>query len=448
VAETVTTGLCRISVRGPDKLVTLAVPTDVPWAELLPTILRYAGERLVEDGVEHGGWVLQRLGEDPFDDESTVGRSDVHDGDTLYLRPLHDTLPPVHFDDLADAVAGTVRGRGDSWQPARSRQALLGFAAVGLAVAAVLLARLGYAPAAGAGLLVLVGAGLASRAVGDRGAGMLLGLGAAALCAVAGYRAIDAETGPRLLVASTAIATSAAIALVATGAPLFLGMIVAGLLAALGSAATAYGLPLAHAAALVEVGALLAAAAVPSLAFRLSGLRLPPLPTDADELQEGIDPLPGAPVVHRAGVADGYMTALYTALGLLHAGCLGVLTLAGGRTDLVLAGVLGLLLVVHARAVGGAWHRLGWLVPGAVGLALAAVRAGAQVTGAGRLLVASGVLVVAGACVIAALTAPGRRMAPYWGRAGEILHTLLSVAVLPLLAYDLGLFALLRGIAG
>jgi type VII secretion integral membrane protein EccD len=449
VPETVATGLCRITVRAPDKLVTLAVPSDVPWAELLPTILRYAGETVAEDGVEHGGWVLQRLGEEPFDEESTVSRSDVHDGETLHLRPLHDTLPPVHFDDLVDAVAGTVRERGDSWRPALSRQALLGFAALGLLVALVLLARQGvYPPAVGAGLLVLVGAGIASRAGGDLGAGVVLGLGAVALCGVAGYQVVDGELGPRLLIASTAVATSSALTLAAVGAPVFLGLTFAGVLAALGSAAAAYGLPLAHAAGLVDVVALLTAAAVPGLAFRLSGLRLPPLPANADELQEGIEPFPGAPVVQRSGVADGYMTALYAALGLLHTACLSVLALAGGWQNLALAGVLGLLIVVHARGVGGGWHRLAWLVPGAAALALVAYRIGAGLTGTGGLLVVGVVLVLTGVCVITALTVPGRRMLPHWGRAGDVLHTVLAVAVIPLLALDLGLFALLRGIAG
>lgn len=56
-------GLCRLTVRAPDKTLDLAVPADVPIADLLPVIAGHAGEDLSEHGLEHGGWVLQRLGE-------------------------------------------------------------------------------------------------------------------------------------------------------------------------------------------------------------------------------------------------------------------------------------------------------------------------------------------------------------------------------------------------
>ncbi|MEV0478800.1 type VII secretion integral membrane protein EccD, partial [Streptomyces prunicolor] len=49
---------------------------------------------------------------------------------------------------------------------------------------------------------------------------------------------------------------------------------------------------------------------------------------------------------------------------------------------------------------------------------------------------------------VAVWTVPGRRMVPYWGRAAEILHSLLAIALLPLTLWLLGVFGTLRGIFG
>ncbi|MGW4544010.1 EsaB/YukD family protein, partial [Streptomyces chartreusis] len=42
--------LCRLTVRAPSVSVDLAVPADVPVADLLPTLLRYVGEEAEEAG--------------------------------------------------------------------------------------------------------------------------------------------------------------------------------------------------------------------------------------------------------------------------------------------------------------------------------------------------------------------------------------------------------------
>jgi type VII secretion integral membrane protein EccD len=457
VAETVGANQCRITVRAPTKLVTLAVPTDVPWAEMLPSILRHAGQDLAESSVEHGGWVLQRLGEEPFDEEATATRSAVHDGETLYLRPLHDTLPPVHFDDLVDAVGSSMHERSGAWRPTHSRQVMLACAAAAAVVAAVLLG-LGGPPAprilaaAGSGLLSLVGAGLASRAGGDLSAGTVLGLCGVGHLALAGFLLIDGgqgqeRLGARLLVACTAAVAASIVALAAVGAPAFLGLTLVGLAAMAGAVASAYGLALPRAAGVVAVLTVLLSSLVPALAFRLSGLRLPPLPANADELQEGIEPFPAGPVIASSAIADRYMTALYTSIGLLYALCLTALAAADSWSDRLLGAALSLLLLVHARGVGATWHRLASLVPGAYGFALLTVTVGAGLSD-GRLVIVGAALAVTAALVVAALTVPGRRMLPYWGRAAEILHTTLAVAVVPLLLLDLGLFSFLRGMAG
>ncbi|MGH3374441.1 MAG: EsaB/YukD family protein, partial [Actinoallomurus sp.] len=110
-------GLCRLRFRAPEKMFELAVPADVPLADLLPAIIGHAGSDLEEKGLDHGGWVLQGLGADPLDEERTAESLGLHDGDELYFRPRREAMPPVHFDDLVDGVATGMRSRGDSWRP-------------------------------------------------------------------------------------------------------------------------------------------------------------------------------------------------------------------------------------------------------------------------------------------------------------------------------------------
>ncbi|MYS20668.1 WXG100 protein secretion system (Wss), protein YukD, partial [Streptomyces sp. DvalAA-14] len=105
-------GLCRLTVRAPDTSLDLAVPSDIPLADLLPVIVGHAGDDLAEAGLEHGGWALQRIGGAPLDPEGTPQSLELRDGEVLLLRPLAETLPPVRFDNLVDGVSSTMRGLG------------------------------------------------------------------------------------------------------------------------------------------------------------------------------------------------------------------------------------------------------------------------------------------------------------------------------------------------
>lgn len=41
---------------------------------------------------------------------------------------------------------------------------------------------------------------------------------------------------------------------------------------------------------------------------------------------------------------------------------------------------------------------------------------------------------------------PGRRLVPYWGRAGELLHSAAAVSLLPLALWVLGVYGMLRSL--
>src|SRR5689334_12048064 len=100
-----TTDTCRITVVAPAGWIELAVPTDIPIADLLPALVQEAGEHAAEEGLEHSGWILQRLGQEPLDEDLTPAGLDLLDGDTLYLRPRDRALPVLEFDDIVDGVS-------------------------------------------------------------------------------------------------------------------------------------------------------------------------------------------------------------------------------------------------------------------------------------------------------------------------------------------------------
>ncbi|MGW2250923.1 type VII secretion integral membrane protein EccD [Kitasatospora sp. NPDC001660] len=453
-------GLCRLRFHAPEAVFELAVPADVPLADLLPAIIGHAGPGLAETGLEHGGWVLQRLGEEPLDEEQSVEALKLHDGDALYLRARHEALPPVHFDDLVDGVATGMRERGDTWRPALTRRLALALALAALAAGWIVLALPGpaaprEAAAAGVAVLLLLGAASASRAMADAGAGTALGaaavpyLGLAALLLPAGPGGDDL-LGARVLAASSAAAGAAVLSLAAVGAaaPLFIGLVLVAALGVLAGALLLFGLAADQLVALVSVFAVLVGSFVPSVAFRLSGLRLPMLPRNAEELQENIDPVPATAVLPRALVADDYLMALYTAIGTVCAACLTVLPFTGGWAGPAEAGALALLLVLHARAIGSIRQRLVLLLPGVYGAAVLLTRFTTDASPSEHLALLGALVALTAALLVAAWTVPGRRLLPYWGRIADLLHTLTALALLPLALQACGLYHSLRALGG
>ena len=102
------------------------MPVHVPLIDLLPALLGHLGENLADTGLEHDGWVLQRLGDPPLREELSVAALGLRDGDVVHLRPRADQLPPLDFDDLIDGVAIGISGRSDRWRPEMSRRLLAG----------------------------------------------------------------------------------------------------------------------------------------------------------------------------------------------------------------------------------------------------------------------------------------------------------------------------------
>ncbi|MPY57833.1 type VII secretion integral membrane protein EccD [Streptomyces spongiae] len=457
--------LCRVTVRAPARTVDLAVPSDVPVADLLPTVISYGGEDLEESGLEHGGWVLQRLGGPPLDPESTLDSLGLRDGEALHLRPRTEALPEVHLDDLVDGISTTMQQRPFGWSPEAGRRLLHALAVATLTLGIVFLALPGSPGwlralvASAAGLLLLAGAGSAARAVGDSGAGSVLGLMATPYFALAGWllpggelsgAGGDAVLGARLLAASAAAGGAAVLALAAVGMypALFLGTASVAVAGALGAALIILELTPEQAAGAVVVVVVLFGGFVPSLSFRLSGMRMPPLPTNVQQLQQGIDPYSASDVEVRATMADGWMTAFYTAIGLVCLPCLAMLVADPNLARVLTVVALSLLLLLHSRGLGNVLQRLVLTTAGAWGTVLLLFAAARALDPEGRLTLTAGLLVLTAALTIASWTVPGRRLVPYWGRAAELLHSLAAISMLPLTLWSMGVYGMLRGING
>lgn len=450
--------LCRLTVMTPDRTVELAVPSDIVLADLLPTIVDHGGADLYERGASAGGWVLQRLGQEPLDEERTLGDLGLRDGETVHLRLRGDVLPEIHYDDLVDGLSSRLRERADSWRPVWSHHLMTGLALGSLATGLLLLLQPGPAGlravcAAVTAMLLLAGAAAASRAVGDVGAGASLGAAAVPYLALAGSlvpqgASSDAELGARLLAGCSAAAGAAVLAVAAVGAcaPLFLATALAAALGATGGAVMLFGVPATGTAAPLILAIVLLGNFLPSLAFRLSGLKVPLLPTNTGQLQEGIDPTPDEVIAARGAVADQYLTGLYGATGLVAASCLTVLAFQTSWAPLTLAAVLCALMFTHARAIGGAWQRLAVVLPAAYGSVLLTVRWVLETDAGSRPLLLAGLLAAAAVLAITGWTLPGRRLVPYWGRAVDLLHLLFAITLVPLALLVTGLYGYLRGL--
>ncbi|MGW0812784.1 type VII secretion integral membrane protein EccD [Streptomyces viridiviolaceus] len=466
MSDTSVASLCRLTVRAPSRTIDLAVPVDVPVADLLPTLLRYCVEGMEEEGLDHGGWVLQRLGGPALDDEATLEAAELHDGEVLHLRPRAEAMPEVRLDDLVEGIADVTRERLHAWTADRSRQLLRAFLACVLLIALGVLAWPGgpVAPRAAtagvAGLLMLAGAATAARAVGDGATGAVLGIMAVPALALAGGLLPEGEIagpyayhvlGARLLAAGAAGAGAAVLALaaVAVCAPLLLSAAVVCVAAAVsGALMSVFDLPVDKAACVVAAALVVVGGFVPAIAFKLAGLRMPPLPTDPGQLQEGIDPYDGPEVATRTELAGGWMISLYGAIGIVCAGCLLPLVRRPDLPEALIAVVLSLLLLLHGRGMVNVWQRLVLVVPGAMGAALGLVAAGAHLAPGDRPGYVAGLLGLAAVLAVVTWTVPGRRMLPYWGRAAELLQSTLAISLLPLTLWAVGVFGELRAISG
>ena len=456
--------LCRVTVVAPRTRMDLALPTDTPLADLLPTLLRYAGENPEDPAFLRGGWVLQRIGETAFDPSLRLSGLGIRDGDVLHLRHREMAIPEFAFDDVADAIGVATRERRAAWQPADARTTAL-VAAGSFFALGTLVALLSGPPWALQTVVMLVaaigliGGGTAmSRAYGQARIGALLGAAGVTYAAVGGLLALGGQAqlgslgAAQVLMASglaLLAATLAAVAIVAAWDGFF-GAATVALVGVVASTAVLLSDADAGAAAGVAVTVALGAVPfLPTLCARMAQLPIPQIPTSSEDLRRQTDVLPGPTVLQQAITADKLVAALVAASTAV---CVigGVyLSRQDGWFGPALTGVLALAMCLRSRHFRGRTHRR-WLVSGAVlSLALVAYRLAAGDMGLVVLLaVGLPCLLLAAGLAVWAVSMPGRRLSPYWGRAADLLEVFVLLAVVPLAFGAIGVYTAILDLFG
>lgn len=135
-------GHCRVTVVAPTRRVDVALPEDVPLAELLPELLRLVGDPLTAPGAfapALTGYVLTGPDGEPLDTGASLMEQGVLHGGVLRLRSAADLPEAAVHDDIADVVAEAVVAAGPQWTAAALRATALAVVAIASALGAVVL---------------------------------------------------------------------------------------------------------------------------------------------------------------------------------------------------------------------------------------------------------------------------------------------------------------------
>jgi type VII secretion integral membrane protein EccD len=195
-------GFCRVTIVAPDSRIDVALPDDVPVADLYPEVLRLSQQSPAE-GAPVGYHLVRRDGT-VLDGSRSFAAQRILDGELLTLRPFAESLPPAVLDDVSEAVAAAVTRDRTLWNGELTR-------AAGLVAGGVLPALLAFVAwssqirhdmhslqgvvAAVTGVLLVTIACVRARVYDDRGSAIALGLGALPNVAVAGSGLLPLSQG-------------------------------------------------------------------------------------------------------------------------------------------------------------------------------------------------------------------------------------------------------------
>jgi type VII secretion integral membrane protein EccD len=439
------TGLVRVTVLAPHRRLDVALPAGVAVAELLPELVRRAGE---EPGRAPAGWSLRRAGGSTLLPARPLADHGIRDGEVVHLVPSGSDWPAPVYDDPVEAIAAAGRQRAQ-WSPTATAQVATWTAALVLAGGLVVTVTGGRAsgplPAAAvAG--VLLAAPLAARRFGPRRAGTVLAgtvlAGAAVLyAAVAGARWAPWDLpllgGAMGLLAGSLLAAALWSGLrpdaagegraAGTGGPLLTAGMVVGVLG-IPAALIEARWGAAAAAAVVACVVVCGPAGLPLLALRLAGLPPPPVRGPASE-----------EVFVAVTRADDLLAGMLAGWALLAVASSVVLLHSGGTAGMVLAAMVGGALALRARHWRGLGYRLVLLAGGLAGLCGVAVVALFGAPPRVAPLFAAGTVVVA-LLLLAVAARPDRVESPGLARAAAVADTLCVVSVVPAAAAVLDLY--------
>jgi type VII secretion integral membrane protein EccD len=456
--------LCRLTVVAPRTRMDLALPVDATLADVLPTLLRHAGEDPNDPAFLRGGWSLQRIGEPPLDTARRLSAAGVRDGDILYLRHRDSAIPELAFDDVADAMTAATRRDGHrAWTVSTTRVASVLLGAVFAAGAAAALVSTGPSwvlPSAVLLTAAVLGVGLAAacaRSFGSPEAGMVVA-GVAVAFGFVGGVVLTAGAGSWRSGGASALLVGSAIALVLAGLAVlavgkgqdgFVGVVAAATVGVVAGGVRTLGVgDTAGVAAITAVVLLAGTPLLPALAARIARLPMPVLPLSADDIRHATDVMPGRDVLDRARAADRVFTSLTAAGSVALALCAGWIIPDHSRYAMTLAAVIGAALWLRARHFTARAQR-GWLLcAGAISLGLATYALGASGSTSARVLIPVVLLLGAVIALVWGVRMAGRRLTPYWGRLGDVLEVVVLLSVVPLALGVAGAYTAMQNLFG
>lgn len=445
---------CRLTVLAPRARVDVALPSDVPVAELVPMVLELVGEPLPGRAAPPGRplpWRLSGAAGGPLHAGATLDELGVLDGELLRIAPAGAGPPAPVFDDPVDALAASA-GAGSAGDHRFSAAVVLVLATAAAGVLTTVAPGPVGATVAAAGAL---GAIIRSAALVRRGASgpepsraparelaRSCAYAAVPLAAAAGW----AAGGLLATVVAAGVAAAVAQVVLRVVAPVLVGAVVAAVPAAGAAVALRFGITPMVAAAVATAAAIAVVPALPRTALRLAGLPRPVVPTGGDDLVDadsGPDLLPPGELAERADLGRGYLAGLVGGCAAVAAAGAAVVAGGAGWSGPALAGVTITVLGLRSRGYADRTPARASTVA-AVGAAIAlaalvAVRddALARPLAGGALLL----LAVAGAAVLGSGRAP---LSPVARRALDWLEALLVASAVPLAFAVMDLYRLVH----
>lgn len=460
--------LCHVTVEGPDRRADLAVPATTPVAALLPVLLLHTADQASTDLVRpEESWVLQRLGGAPFDPTGTPESLDWLEGERLYLRPVENQLPVLHFDDVSEGIAETVNKRRDRWQPEYRRHLFIGVSAVVAVVLATVLFTRAPVPmrigvGSGFALLMVVAAAQFARHLNDAGFSLLFGLGA---CSYAALTVMDTVDGSPAHLAFTltglgvgfAVAAGVALVLVvlqrlwAEAIPYPVFLTVMGLAATLNCVQwlrNTFGMDGPGAAGLTAAILFGTVLFAPNLVLRAGRLRGPQLPKTGSELQYDIEPHPADELDKRTNEADNYLSVLVICVSVALPLLFPVIMTETGWAGWTLVAVISGAVLLRARVLLSVWQRVAFTVCGSAGVIMLILRFSRGISTGWLIVLLIGLTVLLTVTVLAALRPWPRRLLPIWEFIATVLDVVAALALLPIVLQLVHAYAWARGLAG
>jgi type VII secretion integral membrane protein EccD len=453
--------LAKVTISTPKRGIDVALPENVAVAELLPYILRHAGDDAADTGERHGGWALNRPTGDRIDPRQTLAAQGVRDGEVLHLVPGQAEWPEIEYDDLVEAVASGARRYGRSWGRAATRRCGLTVGSAALTLGA--LATFFFRPPwlvpgvimLGAAVLLTALGIVVARSVPDARAGAALA-GPGMLHAFAGGLLVTAPDhvgvlsagAPRLLLGSIALVVFGIVGYVgvATLGRVFIATTMIGLLGTLGALFGNAVTPAGAAVLVLTVGIALLPG-YPMLAVRLGRLPLPQLPQRSADLLEDEAAPRSETVFAAAARADEVLSGLLLGLAVTSGYASLYLIAQGGVACLIMLALVAVALLLRARLFPVPRQRVPLLAAGLVGvfelLYWFLVRTQDN-TGVGLLLLTLGA--IAALAVVAGLVYSRKNPSPYLGRTADVVDVVAILALIPFAAYITGFFSYVQGL--